>query len=410
MAVSVDPFALDVLGDPYDTYASWRADAPLYKVPHLDVHLVLSHAAVMEAISRVDDFSNNLTAFFMIDDNGRQVMIEAGRDGGVDVLATADDPFHMVHRRALNRPFSEKRMLDVETELRAMVGGLIDAHVESGRLEWVEDVSSVLPIRAIAMLLGLPDDDSRQLKFWSDEGIEVLSGFADGPRMAQCMAHIDEFVAYLGEHMDAALDRARGGAELGCVIDTVARAEIDGDYDRHTSVGLLVQLVGAGSDSTTGLTGSCALGLATHPDVQAQLRADPALVPAFIEEVLRLETPFRGHFRHVMRPCELAGVDLRPDDRILLMWSAANRDPAVFDEPDAVRLDRPTAKNHLGFGWGIHHCIGAPLARLEARLAVEELLSRTRSIELDRDAPPPSWVPSLFLRRLALLPLSVVPA
>jgi cytochrome P450 family 144 len=410
MVVSVDPFALDVLGDPYDTYASWRAEAPLYKVPHLDVHLVLSHAAVMEAIARVDDFSNNLTAFFMIDGRGRQVMIEAGRDGGVDVLATADDPFHLVHRRALNRPFSEKRMLDVENELRAMVGGLIDTHLASGRLEWVEGVSSVLPIRAIAMLLGLPDEDSPQLKYWSDEGIEVLSGFADGPRMAECMAHINEFVAYLGEHMDAAVDRARSGAEAACVIDTVARAEIEGDYDRHTSVGLLVQLVGAGSDSTTGLTGSCALALATHPEVQARLRAEPARIPAFVEEVLRLETPFRGHFRHVMRPCQLGAVDLRPDDRILLMWSAANRDPAVFDEPDALRLDRPTAKNHLGFGWGIHHCIGAPLARLEARLAVEELLARTSSIELDRAAPPPSWVPSLFLRRLASLPLRVVPA
>jgi cytochrome P450 len=194
------------------------------------------------------------------------------------------------------------------------------------------------------------------------------------------------------------------------VIDTVARAEIDGDYDRHTSLGLLVQLVGAGSDSTTGLTGSCALALATHPDVQATLRAQPSLIPAFVEEVLRLETPFRGHFRHVMRPCRLGDVELRADDRILLMWSAANRDPAVFDEPDELRLDRPTAKNHLGFGWGIHHCIGAPLARLEARLAVEELLARTTSIALDPTAAPPSWVPSLFLRRLDSLSLAIVPA
>jgi cytochrome P450 len=410
MGTLTDPFALEILDDPYDTYARWRADAPLYKVPHLDVHLVLSHGAVMEAIARVDDFSNNLTAFFMIDGEGQQIMVAAGRDGGTDVLATADDPFHLVHRRALNRPFSEKRMVDIEDDLRTMVGELIDAQVGSGTIEWVHGVSNILPIRAVAMLLGLPDSDSAQLKFWSDEGIEVLSGFADGARMAECMGHIDEFVRYLGSHMDAALERARAGAAPTCVIDTVARAEIDGDYDRHTSLGLLVQLVGAGSDSTTGLTGSCALALATHPDVQATLRAQPGLVAAFVEEVLRLETPFRGHFRHVLRPCRLGDVDLRADDRILLMWSAANRDPAVFDDPDSLRLDRPTAKNHLGFGWGIHHCIGAPLARLEARLAVEELLARTKSIELDPAAPPPSWVPSLFLRRLDSLALAVVPA
>jgi cytochrome P450 len=228
--------------------------------------------------------------------------------------------------------------------------------------------------------------------------------------MTDCAAHIGEFVAYLDGHLNAALERARRGVEPIGVIDSVARAELEGDYDRHTSLGMLVQLVGAGSDSTTGLTGSCALALATHLDVQATLRADLALVPAFVEEVLRLETPFRGHFRHVLRPCRLGGVELRTDDRLLLMWSAANRDPAVFEEPDALRLDRPNAKNQLGFGWGIHHCIGAPLARLEARLAVEELLTRTRSIELDRDAGAPTWVPSLFLRRLSSLPLTVVPA
>ncbi|TML11624.1 MAG: cytochrome P450 [Actinobacteria bacterium] len=410
MVTMVDPFALEILDDPYDTYAKLRSEAPLYKVPHLDLHLVLSHGAVMEAIARVDDFSNNLTAFFMIDDAGKQIMVDAARDGGVDVLATADDPFHLVHRRALNRPFSEKRMLDVQDELRSMVGELIEAHLPAGTIEWVHGVSSVLPIRAIAMLLGLPDDDSERLKFWSDEAIEVLSGFADGARMAECIARIDDFVRYLGIHMDAALERAHIGAEPMCVIDTVARAEIDGDYDRHTSIGLLIQLVGAGSDSTTGLTGSCALALATHPDVQATLRAQPSLIPAFVEEVLRLETPFRGHFRHVIRSCQLGDVDLRKDDRVLLMWSSANRDPAMFEDPDALRLDRPTAKNHLGFGWGIHHCIGAPLARLEARLAVEELLARTSAIALDRTAPPPSWVPSLFLRRLASLPLTVAPA
>jgi cytochrome P450 len=408
--IAANPFALDVLDDPYAIYAQWRRAAPLYKVPHLDIYLVLTHAEVLEVIGRTDDFSNNLTAFFMIDEHGDQVMVDAGGGAGADVLATADDPFHAVHRRALNRPFSEKRMLEVESELRTMVGALIDRHLASGGLEWVDGVSNVLPIRAIALLLGLPDGDSEQLKFWSDEGIEVLSGFADGARLGQSLANIAQFVDYLDGHLVAAIDRARSGAEPIGVIDSVARAEIDGDYSRHDAIGILVQLVGAGSDSTTGLTGSCALALARDRDVQTALRANPALIPAFVEEVLRLETPFRGHFRHVLQPCTLGGVSLRKDDRILLMWSAANRDPAAFTDPDTLRLDRPATKNHLGFGWGIHHCIGAPLARLEARLAVEELLNRTSDIALDHDSGPPQWVRSLFLRRLSALPLRVVPA
>jgi cytochrome P450 family 144 len=396
----IDPFSLEVLDDPYDTYARLREQSAVYTVADLGVHLVLSHAAVLDAIARPHDFSSNLTAFFMVDDNGRQVLIEASGGGGTDVLATADDPAHAIHRKSLNRPFGVPRMADLEPQLRAMVAELLAARVPTGHIEWVAGLSGMLPIRAIALVLGLPDGDAPRLKFWSDEGIEVLSGFADAARMAECTAHIAEFAQYLV----AALAAPSGG-----VLGTIAGAVASGDYDEATAIGILVQLVGAGSDSTTGLTGSCALALATHPDVQRALRDDPALVPLFVEEVLRLETPFRGHFRHVLRDTSIAGVDVRAGERLLLMWSAANRDPAVFDRPDELDLGR-RAREHLGFGWGIHHCIGAPLARLEARLAVEELLARTREVRLDPDAPPPRWVPSLFLRRLAELHLQVTPA
>jgi cytochrome P450 len=359
---------------------------------------VLRHAEVLEAIARPDDFSNNLTAFFMVDDDGRQVLVDATGRGGIDVLATADDPFHLVHRRSLNRPFGVPRMADLEPPLRAMVRELLDARVPNGRIEWVEGLSSLLPIRAIALVLGLPDEDTAQLKHWSDEGIEVLSGFATAARLAECMGQIEDFTRYLAQKL---------AAPSTGVLHTIADAMRAGEYDADTAIPILVQLVGAGSDSTTGLTGSCALALATHPDVQQALRADPTRIPAFVEEVLRLETPFRGHFRHVRRDCTIGGVDVRADERLLLLWAAANRDPRVYERPDEIDLDRD-ARNHLGFGWGMHHCIGAPLARLEARLAMEELLARTTDVRLDPDAPPPAWVPSLFLRRLAHLHLAVL--
>ena len=175
------------------------------------------------------------------------------------------------------------------------------------------------------------------------------------------------------------------------------------------AVGSLVILVGAGGESTAGLIGNAARILAERPDLQDRLRADPALVPRYLEEVLRLESPFRGHFRHVRTTTTLGGVALAPGDHLLLLWAAANRDPDAFPEPDAVLLDRRLAANHVAFGRGIHFCLGAPLARLEARSAIEALVTRTRSFGLDPGARP-EWAPSLFVRRHRRLPLVVEPA
>ncbi len=410
MTTALDPFVAEVLDDPYPTWARLRIEQPVFRVPQFDVYLVLRHADVMDAIGRTVELSNNLTAFVMVDDAGRQILIDAGGGGGVDVLATADEPFHTVHRRSLNRPFGVGSMAGLEPQFRTMVAERLAATVPTGHVEWVHTVSSMLPIRAIALVMGLPDSDHERLKLWSDAGIELLSGFADGARIAQCMAHVADHVAYLGERLTSAEERVEHGAPPLGVIDTLAAAVLAGEYDADDAVSMAVQLVGAGSDSTTGLTGSCALHLAIDPDVQQLLRAEPARIPAFVEEVLRLEAPFRGHFRHVRVACSIGGVALRPGDRLLLMWGAANRDPEVFTDPDRIDLDRSNANRQLGFGWGIHHCVGAPLARLEARLAVEELLASTRSISLDPRAGAPRWVPSLFLRRLEELHLVVEPA
>ena len=136
------------------------------------------------------------------------------------------------------------------------------------------------------------------------------------------------------------------------------------------------------------------------------LRRAPHLVPRFVEEIARLEPPFKFRYRAVRKPCRLGGVDLVPGDRLMLLWASANRDPAHVEDPDALRLDRRHPKQHLSFGRGSHFCIGAPLARLEARIVVEQLLSRTRRLSLRPDDPA-VYTPSIFVRRLERLPLDV---
>ncbi|MFF5035110.1 cytochrome P450 [Nocardia salmonicida] len=151
---------------------------------------------------------------------------------------------------------------------------------------------------------------------------------------------------------------------------------------------------------------SAARLLATDLDLQTCLRERPELVPAFLDEALRLESPFRGHHRHVVTDTQLAGVDLPAGSHLLLLWGAANRDPAAYPNPDVVDLDRPRARAHAAFGAGAHFCIGSTLARLEATAALTLLLDRTERFSLI-DAEPPRWLPSLFVRRHSTLPLRI---
>jgi cytochrome P450 len=166
---------------------------------------------------------------------------------------------------------------------------------------------------------------------------------------------------------------------------------------------MLVQLVGAGGESTAGLIGNAARILAERSDLQVQLRASPELIPAFLEEVLRVESPFRGHYRLVRRSCRLGDATLAEGDHLVLHWGA---DTAEFADADQIILGREGSRVHLAFGRGLHFCVGAPLARLEARVAIATLLSHTRCFGIDPDAAP-VWVPSIFVRRHASLHLKL---
>jgi cytochrome P450 len=167
---------------------------------------------------------------------------------------------------------------------------------------------------------------------------------------------------------------------------------------------MMVILFAAGGESTASLLGSAVWMLADRPDIQQQVRENPYLLTAFIEETLRYEPPFRGHYRHVVHDTTLCGVDLPADSHLLLLWGAANRDPAHFETPGEFRLDRLEAKGHISFGKGAHFCVGATLARLEAQIVLRMLLDRTARIEA---VDVGRWLPSILVRRLERLDLAV---
>src|SRR5690606_8293136 len=153
------------------------------------------------------------------------------------------------------------------------------------------------------------------------------------------------------------------------------------------AAGILVQLLSAGSETTSSLIGSAIQMLAADDAWQSRLRSEPARIPDYIEEVLRRQSPFRVHYRSARRSSRLGGVEIPAGSRVLLMWGAANRDESYVDHPDELDIDRPVLRSHFAFGRGIHFCIGAPLARLEAHVAIERLLARTSRVQLDVDRP-----------------------
>ena len=256
-----------------------------------------------------------------------------------------------------------------------------------------------LPMMVVARLLGLPDDDVDKLIQLGYAATTLLDGIVTADQLHAAGMAAMELSSYVLKHFE----KASANAEHGLIGDVAARCAA-GELEQIPALSIMLTLFGAAGESTASLLGSAAGILTDRPDIQQQVRKNPELLGVFIEEALRFESPFRGHYRHVLRNTTLAGVDVPADSHLLLLWGAANRDPAHFDAPNDFRLDRSSAKAHLTFGKGVHFCVGAALARLEARIVLGMLLERTSWIEA---ADVGDWLPSILVRRRERLQLAV---
>jgi cytochrome P450 len=255
-------------------------------------------------------------------------------------------------------------------------------------------------------LLGLQGDDALEaIRRWAMMGGDFLAGRLNSEQMNCVFVESAALMEYLADWLDTvqAFEPDKRGESLTArLVDGIEGNLIT----REQAVGILIILFGAAGESTASLLGSAIRLLTEDEALQEKLRADPALIPNFIEEVVRLETPFKFHYRFVKKDTQLCDTFLRAGDALLLGWAAANRDPAVWNEPDMLKLDRALPERHFGFGYGIHFCIGAPLARLEVRVALEELLAGTQRIQFDPNQPY-SFAPSVFVRRIQHMHLLV---
>jgi cytochrome P450 len=393
-----------VIAEPDAFYRRLIAESPVWRVPGSDVVVVSSFAAVTEATNRVNDFSSNLRALLYRRDDGTPGLMPFATDIGVQALATADPPMHTVHRNAVFPELVARRMAALRPEIEALADAHIECALAGSPLEFMESVANAIPIRVVSRLIGFADEDPDELLAAAFASTAMLAATEPLDEINASMERTTEVFGWMSDQLERAGD---GGADG--ILAAVGTAVADGELDLVEGLVIMHTLLSAGGESTTSLLGNAIHLLAVRPDLQAQLRAEPALVAPFIEEVLRLESPFRHHLRHAPHTTELFGVEIPAGATMLLLWGAANRDPSEYDRPDDVVLDRPTPRHHLAFGRGIHLCVGAPLARLEAQVVLTHFLQRTTHFALDPDRLPVR-VNSLMVRRFSSLPLNATPA
>lgn len=399
-----EPFAQTTIESPYEFYRALRTHAPVYRMPNADYFAVSRHADIKAVAMDPASYSSNLTSIVMAQTDGAIASVDVSQlgIGPVDVLAVQDPPDH-TRQRALTQPrFAMRTVRGREEYVRQQARTLLEGVLANQQeMNWMEAFASVLPMNVIIEMIGLPLEDREQIKTWSDLAIALLSGTSTAEQMAGHAMGALRLFEYLQARFDEARQRPKDDL-LGLL------SEATGDHDDaltvDESVSILLQLLIAGNESTASLIGSATRLLAENPDLQTRLRADPSRIPHFVEEALRLETPFQGHFRRTTKACELAGVALPEGARLMVLWASGNRDERVFEAPDAIDWDRANLRAHLGFGHGIHLCIGAQLARLEAKVALEELLKRTAHFEM---AGAVQHVPSVFVRTPSKLPIAL---
>jgi cytochrome P450 family 144 len=391
-----------VLQDPYDFYATLREQAPVWRVPGTDVVVISSFALLSEAVTRIEDFSSTMTCLLYRDSDGLPARLSFG-DAATPTLAAADPPVHTTHRRAVFPELVARRMRTLEDDIRALSASTVATAMRENNFDFMATIGNVVPITVVAKLIGFRDIEPMQLLEAAFDSTTMVGGTMSLDELNALVTRTGIIQAWITDQVMNVSDADDDG-----ILLAVRRALDAGILQIGEVTTILHTLLSAGGESTTSLLGNAVRMLAENPALQQQLRAQPELVDVFVEESLRLESPFRQMLRSVPRDTTLGGVDIPADSTVLLLFAAGNRDPAQFNHPDQVDLTRGSPKRHLAFGHGIHFCVGAALARIEARAVLQAVLGQTRDFSLEPDRHP-QWVDSLLVRRHQQLRVRATP-
>jgi cytochrome P450 len=369
--VYYDPYDAGIDADPYPVFRRLREEAPLYHNGRLGFY----------AVSRFDDVERGLggPATYISGRGAILELIKAGIEYPPGVLIFEDPPVHTTHRRLLSGVFTPKKVAALEPKIRDFCARSLDPLVGAGRFDFVADLGAQVPMRTIGMLLGIPEQDQESIRDQQDGNLRTEAG--------QPMNYSADFLS--GEMFADYIDW-RAAHPSDDLMTDLLQAEFEdetGTRRRLTREEILTYVTvvdGAGNETTNRLIGWAGKVLAEHPDQQRELAADPGLIPGAIEELLRYEPPAQHIARYVAQDVELHGKLVPMGSAILFLVASANRDERRYPDGDRFDIHRKISQP-LTFGRGIHFCLGAALARLEGRVALEEVLKRFPTWEVDWD-------------------------
>jgi cytochrome P450 len=371
--VRYDPYDVEINADPYPMFHRLREEAPLYYNDQHDFY----------ALSRFDDVNKGLVDYEAFSSARGAILelIKANTPVPPGLILFEDPPVHDIHRKLLSRMFTPRKISELEPRIREFCARSLDPLIDTGRLDFVTDLGAQMPMRVIGMLVGIPEADQEAVRDHSNETMRTEAGkpmtiasegFDDGSIFAE---YLDWRVKNPSDDIMTELLNVEFEDETG----TVRRLTRD-ELLMYVNV-----VAGAGNETTTRLIGWAGKVLAEHPDQRRQLAENPALVPQAVEELLRFEPPAPHVARYVTRDVDYYGQTVPHGSVMMMLIGAANRDHRQFGpDSDAFNLHRE-ARQHLTFSVGTHYCLGSALARLEGRIALEEILKRFPEWEIDLD-------------------------
>ena len=393
-----NPFLPSYLEDPYPAYARLRAQEPVHFSAALQAWVLTGYEDCERVLRDAAAFSSSpLVATGQM----AKLLQQQRREfplGTVPTVLNSDPPVHTRLRGLVNRAFTPRTIEELRPRIEEVADELLADVPAGGSFDVARGLAQPLPIIVIAELLGVPAADRELLKRWST-AIASMTNVLNPPAvMEAAQLATTELIAYIDKVV--AERRARPADDL---LSALIEVEEEGQRLSHEELlAFSILLLLAGHETTTSLIANGTLALAQHPEEAARVRADPALLPAAVEELLRYDSAVQGVVRFAVGPAELAGQRIEAGATLLVLVGAANRDPAQFAEPDRLDVTRDPNR-HLSFGRGIHFCLGAPLARLEGEVAFGRLLARFPELRLAGEGPQRAG--TLVLRGLARLPI-----
>ena len=395
---SYNPIAARMLRNPYPAYARLRERSPVHPSRLLNGWVFTRYADVEAVLRDFRRFSNRPDRVSL---SKRRRSVRPPRADWT--MLFLDPPDHTRLRVLVNQAFTPRAVDALEPHIRTVMHGLVDAVDEPAGFDLMRAVAGPLPVIVIAEMLGVPPEDRERFRQWSSARARILEPLIGAQERARGVAAGEAFDAYF-----LPIIRARRREPRDDIISALAQAQEEGDsLSEREMLTMLRLLLVAGNETTTNLIGNGMLALLEHPEQLRLLREDPSRIQAAVEELLRFDTPVQLDLRGVVDDCEVHGFPLRRGDAAVLAIGAANRDPEVFDDPERLDVERSRGSN-ISFGRGIHHCLGAPLARLEARVALEVLIERYASLRLVGKRP--AFRRAIVLRGLESLPVSAAPS